>query len=157
MISFSYLSDLFETPTFERRKLLFSTKSFLCECPRCRGPDYCRCVRCPSCQTHVIPCRYRREKTAVTGKAATVSTGMPYWDCPSCGSAGDDSNVIDGTNNLDIVILRTERELETIIRVVERTILTKSAFKNQKETNTTPSLLSELIQECSSLNSSRTI
>lgn len=48
-VSFSYIGDLFHTPTFMRREKLHCEKDFLCMCERCTGPDYCRVAKCPEC------------------------------------------------------------------------------------------------------------
>ncbi len=48
-VSFSYIGDLFHTPTFLRREKLNREKDFFCTCDRCCGPDYCRIAKCPEC------------------------------------------------------------------------------------------------------------
>ncbi|KAG7358331.1 hypothetical protein IV203_014919 [Nitzschia inconspicua] len=68
----SYIEDLFETPTHKRREILSLTKSFLCECPRCTGPDFCRFIRCTDCNVKIVPCHYDCQ-------------GNASWTCPDCG------------------------------------------------------------------------
>lgn len=48
-VSFSYIGDLFHTPTFQRREKLYKEKDFTCMCTRCIGPDYCRVAKCTEC------------------------------------------------------------------------------------------------------------
>ena len=50
MITFSYIIDLWETPTHIRRIRLFETKDFFCRCPRCMGPDFSRAISCNKCK-----------------------------------------------------------------------------------------------------------
>lgn len=69
---FSYLDDLFQTPTPKRREILSLTKSFHCECARCLGPDYCRSILCTDCGKRFLFCRYD-------------SQGTPSWRCRECG------------------------------------------------------------------------
>ena len=48
MVTFSYLEKLFVTPTHIRREKLMESKSFVCKCQRCIGPDFCRFIHCPT-------------------------------------------------------------------------------------------------------------
>ena len=68
--TFSYIGDLFRTPTPERRKYLQQTKAFFCECQRCTGPDYCRYVKCTQCHRYLVPTTTKEQVTA--------------WMCDDC-------------------------------------------------------------------------
>mmetsp|Transcript_8801 Transcript_8801/g.15950 ORF Transcript_8801/g.15950 Transcript_8801/m.15950 type:complete len:484 (+) Transcript_8801:1385-2836(+) len=74
MVTFSYLDKLFVTPTHIRREKLLKSKSFLCKCQRCIGPDFCRLIHCPTsgcndCMACVDP----------------GDGGVTRWSCPNCG------------------------------------------------------------------------
>ena len=132
VVSFSYLSDLFETPTNERRQLLWQTKSFLCQCERCMGPDYCRYVHCPHCigdspikgKRITIACEYNIENDLEA-----------HWQCPSC------------RDDITSKILSVERSLNTTLQVMERTIKKQKNFN--KASGYSPNVLRELIEDCS--------
>jgi hypothetical protein len=120
VVSSSYLSDLFETPTPERREILLHTKSFYCNCDRCLGPDYCRFARCPSCNS-MVPCQYKKDSM------------NPYWECSSCGDVGDNA-------------LRREGEFSVALQSVERTIQYKKNYNAQTEYS--PAVLKEFVADC---------
>ncbi|CAB9502881.1 SET domain [Seminavis robusta] len=79
--AFSYIGGgrvLYQTPTHERREKLWRTKSFVCQCKRCSGPDYCRSVQCNTCtQKMFVPCIYNNEENDY----------QPTWTCrrEACG------------------------------------------------------------------------
>jgi hypothetical protein len=75
-VTFSYLEKLFETPTHMRRAKLMASKSFLCKCERCIGPDFCRFLRCPlsGCGEYITCVDPEGDKALAT------------WSCPSCGA-----------------------------------------------------------------------
>eukprot|EP00798_Chlamydomonas_sp_ICE-L_P012388 gene12388-15581_t len=52
-VTFSYIPYI-EVPEQARRNALFMSKSFLCECARCEGPDMCRPLQCPDCKDGVV-------------------------------------------------------------------------------------------------------
>jgi hypothetical protein len=56
-VTFSYIADLFNTPTEGRRAELESTKRFACHCERCDAPDPLRALSCPrpGCNGMVMP------------------------------------------------------------------------------------------------------
>jgi SET domain len=58
MVTFSYLDKIWETPTHVRRTQLINSKSFLSQCERCIGPDFCRPFRCQAktCSRHHSGC-----------------------------------------------------------------------------------------------------
>jgi hypothetical protein len=70
VVAFTYMEDLYQTPTFERREFLMRTKAFMCQCQRCEGQDYCRMAKCPTC-SRVVVCEYQDQEA--------------IWCCPSCG------------------------------------------------------------------------
>lgn len=122
LVCFSYLSDLLETPTNERRQLLMETKSFWCSCERCNGPDYCRCMPCPTCSTKV-PCRYPDQSDEA------------YWECSKCGMLEPD------------ILTGVERQMGKTLDMINRTIEQRKNFdKNNSEYS--PSAIQELISEC---------
>ena len=73
MITFSYVTELLETPTHIRRITLIRTKEFLCRCSRCIGPDFSRAIPCSKCKSGgVVLC-------------ADPEGGSPSWSCSGCG------------------------------------------------------------------------
>ena len=75
LVTFSYLDKLFATPTHIRRDKLLKSKSFICKCERCVGPDFCRFLNCPT--TGCVECM-----TCVDPGDISCST---TWSCPACG------------------------------------------------------------------------
>ena len=122
LVCFSYISDLLETPTPERRQLLQETKTFRCHCVRCTGPDYCRSMPCPHCLARV-PCRYRSH------------LDEPYWECSNCAMLEADA------------LVRTEREFEKIIDDLNQKIEKRKNFQSV-DREVTPTLLRELVDDC---------
>ena len=123
-VTFTYLTDLYETPTPERRQILFDTKHFICECERCNGPDYCRFLPCPEC-TKLIACVYAPESSD------------PLWNCSTCGPESSDND--------SMIVL--ERQMEQTLKMIERSVQKLSNFNRIPEF--TPADLNELVQECS--------
>lgn len=124
LVTFSYLADLLETPTNERRQLLMETKSFWCQCERCLGPDYCRCIQCPTCPNttkNKLPCQYIQGVTE-------------YWECDACGML----------EALPLVL--QERELAQTLQAIDRAIEQRQDFNTQSDY--TPAALQELVHEC---------
>ena len=122
LVCFSYIADLLETPTPERRQLLQETKAFRCLCVRCTGPDYCRAMPCPHCLA-TVPCRYHSHSDEA------------YWECPDCGMLKADA------------LVRTEREFEKTIDILNRKIEKRKNFLSV-DREVTPTLLRELVDEC---------
>ncbi len=122
MVCFSYLSDLLETPTHERRQLLMETKSFRCCCERCLSPDYCRCMPCTSC-TERVPCQY------------VDITEEVYWECHNCGMLESEPLAV------------VERQMSTTLDVINRKIEHRMDF-DTLDTECSPSILRELVNEC---------
>jgi SET domain len=153
-VTFSYLSDLFETPTLERRQLLWETKSFRCTCARCMGPDYCRCLRCPSCHAMMI-CDYQRDNPrrdnsddtnlghdADSSKTDDKDDWFPLWKCDSCQSEAETQK-----------LLRKEREIRQILRTIEHDLMSRQNFDPsggtyKSDMSTSPTTLRDLVQEC---------
>ena len=127
ILSFSYLSDLYETPTPERRELLQSTKSFVCQCERCRGPDYCRVIKCPKCHIY-LPCKYEDTTT-------TMASTDPVWECEDCGVLPNQ------------LFLQVEGLLEKAVAVMERSFQLKLSFSQRPEY--TPEAVQDLVKSCS--------
>jgi hypothetical protein len=48
-LTFSYIDSSPEVCTIKRRRDLFETKKFICECARCVGPDLARELKCDKC------------------------------------------------------------------------------------------------------------
>jgi hypothetical protein len=70
VVTFTYIKDVYQTPTFERRELLLQSKAFMCQCQRCVGQDYCRISKCSTC-SRFVACEYQEQEA--------------IWRCPSCG------------------------------------------------------------------------
>lgn len=70
IVSFSYLDDLWETPTHLRRKKLQNERSFLCNCNRCVDTDHLRKMQCESCRGSLL-CSYDTKQ-------------VPSWHCEKC-------------------------------------------------------------------------
>jgi hypothetical protein len=70
VVAFTYMPDLYQTPTFERREFLMRTKAFMCQCQRCVGQDYCRMAKCSTC-SRFVACEYQGQEE--------------IWRCPTCG------------------------------------------------------------------------
>ena len=141
ILTCSYLSDLFETPTCIRRWHLKETKSFWCQCPRCTGPDYCRVMPCPNCSKY-NPCYSKNDE------ASKSLTNDSYWMCTNCDNNGETN---DGEpsycSSLDDYLLSLELGMESTISVLERHI--ESWMTNSLEV--TPSAMLEAIEECQSV------
>ncbi|CAB9512354.1 SET domain [Seminavis robusta] len=127
IVSVTYLTDLFETPTPERRQILFDTKHFWCECDRCNGPDYCRFLPCPEC-SKFIACVY-----------AQNSSDHPLWKCPTCDLDSDDND--------HLIVL--ERQMEQTLTMMERSVQKETTNFNRIPEEVTPADLKEVVQECS--------
>jgi len=83
-VSISYLGLVYETPTHVRRKKLYRSRGFLCQCSRCMGLDYARQIHCPNnktnhCSTFII---------------CTTNDGTepPIWTCKTCGQLDRNTN-----------------------------------------------------------------
>ena len=128
IVSFTYLTDLFETPTPERRQILFDTKHFMCQCERCNGPDYCRFIKCPMCCSEFIACRYNKPEENLDD---------PLWMCPSCGPDLDNDTM-----------LVLERQMAQTLKIIERSVqkLNNSNFNKIPEFSVAD--LGELLEEC---------
>ncbi|KAL3938212.1 MAG: hypothetical protein SGBAC_006835 [Bacillariaceae sp.] len=125
-VTFSYLTDLLETPTFERRQLLLDTKSFICQCDRCMGPDYSRCMQCPTCPNEKIPCYY---------PYVDEKPFEPMWACPKCGLV--DTAAMEQTEKaIGEKLDSMDKDIQSI------TFHTRSSI--------TPQALQELVEECQS-------
>ena len=76
--SISYITTHWEMPTHKRREELWEHWAFICECPRCTGPDFSRHIRCTECTNRdsFIPCVYDSKRE-------------PTWTCQHCGTLGD--------------------------------------------------------------------
>jgi hypothetical protein len=152
VLTTSYIADLFETPTPERRVLLQQTKSFWCQCKRCQGPDYCRVLPCPNC-SQPIPCHYQQviegKGGGGDGPSTSTSTSSPhstttlppykhqaYWSCPSCDTLADTD-----------AMQSCERGFAATLAVLERNIQRKTALLTTSK-EVTRSIVLELIQEC---------
>eukprot|EP00977_Amphora_coffeiformis_P012802 scaffold3234_cov166-Amphora_coffeaeformis.AAC.17 len=72
MITFSYIDQLLETPTFIRRKKLMESKAFRCMCERCTSMDFCHSFPCPDCG-NLIP---RRPIESASEESS--------WYCEAC-------------------------------------------------------------------------
>ena len=80
MVTFSYIDELLETPTHIRRTKLIDTKSFLCRCSRCLGPDFSRPFSCNKCSGGVVLC------TDPQGDS-------PVWSCSGCGAGMEKEHI----------------------------------------------------------------
>lgn len=154
-VTFSYLSDVLETETPERRRLLWQTKAFVCECPRCVGPDYTRCLPCPSCR-RPVPCRYHHVRRDGEGPIATRRRAEDnddawdawdvLWECDGCGETAD-----------MYVMLHQERELGRTLKAVARRIESRKTYEEMEEGDNddgggwdNPAFVREVVDECRS-------
>lgn len=88
LFSFSYIGNGMNmvADTLTRRRRL-STLWFVCQCPRCMAPDYCRQLLCPKCGApQCIPC----EATAAQQWSCERDLGELFpeattWQCGACG------------------------------------------------------------------------
>lgn len=126
IVTFSYLTDILETPTFERRQILLDTKSFICRCDRCMGPDYSRCMQCPTCPDEKIPCYY---------PYVDEKPFEPMWACPKCGLV--DTGVME----------QREKNISEKLDAVDKDIQS-TTFHTRS--SITPNALQELLKECQS-------
>ncbi|CAJ1934425.1 unnamed protein product [Cylindrotheca closterium] len=124
--SFSYLTDLLETPTFERRQLLLDTKSFVCQCDRCMGPDYSRCMQCPTCPNEKIPCYY---------PYVDEKPFEPMFACSKCG-------LVDTA-----AMERTEKLIGEKLDAIDKDM---QSITFHTRSSVTPKALHELVEECQS-------
>jgi hypothetical protein len=74
-ISFSYITDLYHTPTFQRRRKLQAEKDFVCMCNRCIGPDFCRVAQCSQCG-ELLP-----TQTQTQAQGDDLSLKSNIWQC----------------------------------------------------------------------------
>jgi len=88
MITFPYLDDVWETPTHVRREKLLESKSFVCRCIRCTGPDYARPFSCNKCDGALL--------------CMDGADDSPVWSCSGCG----------GNDNAIAGFLQSEKEIE---------------------------------------------
>jgi hypothetical protein len=124
ILSFSYLSDLSETPTPERRQLLQSTKSFFCQCERCCGPDYCRVLKCPKCKAY-LPCSYISSSNPndddVVHSSSIDNHLEPVWECNECGILPNQ------------LFFQMETLLEKAVSVMEKSFEMKLSFSQRPD------------------------
>mgnify|MGYP005855143581 CR=1 FL=1 len=73
-VTFSYLGDIYQTPTEKRRTELQQRYSFLCECCRCTAPDFSRTAKCPGCQRYIV-----------THEESKAGCANWVWSCAECG------------------------------------------------------------------------
>jgi hypothetical protein len=88
-VAFSYLSDVYETASDERRQLLRDTKTFVCRCERCVSLDYSQCIQCQTCADSIVPCQYVTNTTNNSISSNSNSDDLevpnddddddPYW------------------------------------------------------------------------------
>jgi hypothetical protein len=124
LATFSYLTDVLETPSYERRQLLLDTKSFVCQCDRCMGPDYCRCMQCPTCLEEQALCYY---------PYPDERPFEPLWACKNCGMV--DTAVMEQKERaMDKALSKISQGLESI------------GFQNRSQYS--PTMLRELVKEC---------
>ncbi|KAG7345122.1 SET methyltransferase domain containing protein [Nitzschia inconspicua] len=152
-VTVSYMSDMLETPTLERRQWLWQTKSFLCTCPRCLGPDYCRCLPCPSCLA-MIPCDYERDIPQPKTRNQKVEDNdndnwRSFWRCDICQLVADSDR-----------LQKKEREIHKALKTVEQDLLSRKNFdpssggkekynnNNNNSMGCSPDSVQELVQEC---------
>ncbi|CAB9509538.1 expressed unknown protein [Seminavis robusta] len=110
-LSISYIRELFSSPTFARRDELWKSKSFVCRCPRCMGPDHCRVIRCPNkCKNHVH-CFY--DNVGSSDVFSAPDNNVDRWVCGKCGPLEP---------TLATEIVSTEAQVErTVSRIEMRT------------------------------------
>jgi len=134
ILSISYLTDLLETPTNERRKLLQETKSFVCACDRCQGPDYLRCLPCPTCST-LVPCQYA-VTTDDDGDANNQSSShQEFWECSQCGMLDPEPFVV------------LENSYARLLKSIQKDVERKQT-RITRISDYSPSVLEELVTEC---------
>ena len=90
-VTFSYLADLYETPTHRRQQQLMETKFFICRCPRCSQDDECRMAKCPHCHS-LVPCSFddsddcddKKVHDGIIKDEAHLFNNWRKWTCYSC-------------------------------------------------------------------------
>ena len=110
-VSFSYIEELYCTPTHERRKKLLDTKYFWCMCKRCCGPDFCRVAPCPECG-ELSPCK----------SSSSESTSFT-WQCwKGCSPTMENDTLEKHFNNrlkLMIATMRAETPTEPLYDLIK--------------------------------------
>lgn len=124
LATFSYLTDILETPACERRQLLLDTKSFVCQCDRCMGPDFGRCIQCPTCIEERVPCFYPYPDD---------KPFEPLWACHKCGLVESE------------VMEQNELAMVKAVGVISQGLQSIS-FQNRSKYS--PMMLRELVREC---------
>ena len=99
-VTFSYIGDLFCTPTFERRSKLWDTKGFFCKCIRCMGPDHCRVHKCPNleCENNIY---------------CFNSDSEDKWMCDKCGLL--DTQQVQEIQNREKIILSKISQVQFVL------------------------------------------
>jgi hypothetical protein len=148
-ITFSYLSDIYETSTIDRQKLLWETKSFYCSCQRCSGLDYCRSVKCPICSSTVVACQYVHNNPKIDW---IVTPPNEIWKCSKCCDGIDDNTASTFITNVSLEIQRKEREMSKALEIIERDVTSTSKNKSYidftKQATNNPTFIQEVIAEC---------
>lgn len=124
----SYLSGVYELPTPQRRLQLLESKSFVCDCSRCKGLDYCRLIQCPDCCEENVPCSYDKDDNA-------------SWYCPACCTTLDAD-----------VMLSKEKSVEGTLKLMTRHIEMGDCHQILEEY--TPEVMEEMVEEAASTLSS---
>ena len=81
MVTFSYIGDVWQTPTAARRDDLRERYGFECQCEHCKAgaaSEPCRKLRCPSCNG------------ASLAEFCTTDDGGDRWTCSKCGELGEE-------------------------------------------------------------------
>ena len=118
-------------------------------CPRCLGPDYCRCLRCPVCH-QLIPCRYKNRQKHRSLSEKLQDNWLPskdfepYWECRCC-SIGDNDNNNNNNNNVNEneeettamsdttpIILRVEKQVASTLEGVEQQIKSQASSSSTR-------------------------
>jgi hypothetical protein len=135
-VAFSYLADLYETATDERRQLLKATKTFVCRCERCVGLDYSRCIQCPTC-SDIVPCQYVNNNSSDNSEEIPTTDDAPYWECPTCGMLE--------TSHM----LKIEQVIENLLQAIE-TDVQKNARQEgfAKRSQFSPKILQDMVRRC---------
>ena len=98
MLTFSYLDDLWETPTHERRAKLKQSKSFTCCCIRCMGQDYARPLPCTKCSGVVL--------------CTSDTKNDPIWSCNQCSQCSHMENYLKTETDVELELRMWERKMQ---------------------------------------------
>lgn len=105
-VTFSYIPYI-EVPEQARRNSLLTSKSFLCECARCEGPDMCRPLPCPVCKDGVVL------RTSPCGGREPAS-----WTCLACQAQSADDGKMRNACKVELGLLVDLTSMEKVQQIL---------------------------------------